>query len=199
MIGIIDYGAGNLRSVRKAFDFLQVPNSLIRTAAEWRGMERLVLPGVGAFGAAVGQLRERGLFSPLREWLADDRPFLGICLGMQLLLEGSEESPDAKGFGTFPGRCRRFEHGKVPQIGWNELWPALPLPLFSGIADGTFFYFIHGFYVPPLSGPGVAAETDYHIRYPSVLARGNLTGVQFHPEKSGEAGLRLLRNWIERC
>jgi glutamine amidotransferase len=118
---------------------------------------------------------------------------------MQLLMEGSEESPDAGGFGVFRGRCRRFEHGKVPQIGWNELQSTLPLPLFSGIADGTFFYFIHGFYVPPFSGPGVAAETDYHLRYPSVLASGNLTGVQFHPEKSGEAGLRLLRNWIERC
>ncbi len=199
MIGIIDYGAGNLRSVQKAFDFLQVPNSIIRTAAEWREMERLVLPGVGAFGAAVGQLRERGLFSPLQEWLAGDRPFLGICLGMQLLMEGSEESPDAGGFGVFRGRCRRFKHGKVPQIGWNELQPTRPLPLFSGIADGTFFYFIHGFYVPPFSGSGVAAETDYHLRYPSVLASGNLTGVQFHPEKSGEAGLRLLRNWIERC
>lgn len=153
MIGIIDYGAGNLKSVRKAFDFLHAPNSVVRTAAECRGMERLVLPGVGAFGAAVGQLQERGLFSPLREWLAADRPFLGICLGMQLLLEGSEESPDAKGFGVFHGQCLRFEHGKVPQIGWNELRLTLPHPLFADIADGTFFYFIHGFYVPPFPVP----------------------------------------------
>ena len=199
MIGIIDYGAGNLKSVKKAFDFLEVKSVVIPSAEEWGAIDRLVLPGVGAFGAAAEQLRRRGLSALLREWLAADRPFLGICLGMQLLLEGSEESPEAEGFGIFRGRCRRFREGKVPQIGWNEVQPSRSHPLFSGIADLTFFYFIHGYHVPPLSDPSVAAETDYHIRYPSVLASGNRIGVQFHPEKSGEDGIRLLRNWTERC
>jgi imidazole glycerol phosphate synthase glutamine amidotransferase subunit len=203
MIGIVDYGAGNLRSVIKAFDFLGFKSRLVDRAAALDGAELLVLPGVGAFGEAARQLKASGLFDPIRDWLRDDRPFLGICLGLQLLFESSEESPEEKGFAAVRGTCRRLAARKVPQIGWNTVrqtvgGPAAP-PLFRGFPDGSYFYFVHSFYVAPEDPGLIAATTDYEGAYPSVVARGRTWGVQFHPEKSGELGLRLLSNWVRQC
>ncbi|MDD2716142.1 MAG: imidazole glycerol phosphate synthase subunit HisH [Candidatus Wallbacteria bacterium] len=193
MIAIIDYGAGNLASVKKAFDYIGAPSEIIVSPEGLLNCDRLVLPGVGAFGAAVSRLKETGLFQSVESWLQSGRPFLGICLGMQLLLEGSDESPGACGFGFFRGFCRKFTQGKVPQIGWNTVKPSGRSNLFS---DGEYFYFLHGFFADPVDRSAIAAETDYGIVYPSALLSGKVLGVQFHPEKSGDPGLNLLKGWL---
>ncbi len=197
MIGIIDYGAGNLRSVKKALDFLGAKSRIVHNAQDFSGLEKVILPGVGAFQAAADKLREYGMFQPIREWIAADRPFLGICVGMQVLFESGEESPGAEGLGIFAGEVPRFQHHKVPQIGWNKIIRRRPSPLLEGIPDNTFFYFLHGYYCRPADPDIIVAETEYGITYPAIVQRGNTFAVQFHPEKSAEMGLRLLRNWIE--
>jgi glutamine amidotransferase len=199
MIAIIDYGAGNLRSVQKAFDHLGFHSQVVRSRAELKGAERVVLPGVGAFGRAMEKLKGSGLFDSVEEWLRSGAPFLGICLGMQLLFEGSSESPGVEGFGVFDGTCLPFEEGKVPQIGWNQINLLGGSRLLHGIDDGSFFYFLHGYYVDPRETETVTATTQYGVRYASVIERENVAAVQFHPEKSGELGLRLLKNWVESC
>ena len=196
MIAIIDYGAGNLKSVKKAFDFLGAESRVVSGPEGLEGVERIVLPGVGAFGAAANRLTDAGLFEPIRAWLAADRPFLGICLGLQLLFEGSAETPGAAGFGIFHGRCLRFTEGKVPQIGWNQIRGRREEALLEGITDDSFFYFLHGYYCAPQDDDVVVAETEYGTTYASAVGRGNIMAVQFHPEKSGELGLRLLKNWL---
>lgn len=199
MIAIVDYGAGNLRSVQKAFEYLQVESQVVSSRAELRGADGLVLPGVGAFGTAAKRLRGSGLFDTVQEWLRSGDPFLGICLGMQLLFEGSSESPGVEGLGVFKGTCLPFKEGKVPQIGWNQIQIQEGSRLLEGVDDGSFFYFLHGYYVETGDTGMVTALTQYGVTYPSVVERGNVMAVQFHPEKSGELGLRLLQNWVESC
>ncbi len=199
MIAIIDYGAGNLRSVEKAFDYLKVESQIISSPDQLAAAEKIVLPGVGAFGAAVQKLHETGFYDVIRDWLMANQPFLGICLGMQLLLETSQESPGVKGLSIFNGENLRFDAAKVPQIGWNQVQFLRKSKLFEGIPNGSFFYFLHGYYLAPKDDRFVIATTNYTIDYPSVLEKGNIAGVQFHPEKSGELGLKLLKNWIEQC
>lgn len=199
MIAIVDYGAGNLRSVQKAFDHLGAASQVIRSRKELEGAERLVLPGVGAFGTAMEKLKTSGLLEGVEEWLGSGAPFLGICLGMQLLLEGSAESEGVAGLGFLDGGCLPFREGKVPQIGWNQLTIQKGSRLLQGIDDGSFFYFLHGYYVDPQESEVVTATTEYGVRYPSVIERENVAAVQFHPEKSGELGLRLLENWVRSC
>lgn len=199
MVAIIDYGAGNLQSVKRAFDYLQVESRIITSDTEMKDVDRVVLPGVGAFGAAVEQLRTSGFFGLIREWLKDDRPFLGICLGMQLLMEHSFESRGIEGFGILSGTCLPFQEGKVPQIGWNQITVRQESGLLNGIPDNAFFYFLHGFYLAPKEEHIVTATTDYGVTYPSIIEKGHMCAVQFHPEKSGDIGLKLLRNWIELC
>lgn len=204
MIGIVDYGAGNLRSVRKAFDFLGFESRRVGGGADagLDGIGRLVLPGVGAFGAAARQLREQDLFDPVKEWLAAGRPFLGICLGLQLLFESSEESPGEPGLAAFRGTCRRLREKKVPQIGWNTVTARsggdVP-PLLRGLPSEPYFYFVHSYFVAPEDEGLVAGQTDYGGPYPAIAGRGRVWGVQFHPEKSGALGLRLLENWVRQC
>jgi imidazole glycerol-phosphate synthase subunit HisH len=202
MIGIVDYGAGNLMSVSKAFVFLGFESRLVAAAAALDGVERLVLPGVGSFGEAVRQLKARELFAPVRDWLEAGRPFLGICLGLQLLFESSEESPGEQGFAAFRGTCRKLSARKVPQIGWNTVQalgqPAAPA-LLRDIPDRSYFYFVHSFFAAPEEPSPAVALTDYGGPYPSIAARGRVWGVQFHPEKSGELGLQLLSNWVRKC
>jgi glutamine amidotransferase len=202
MIGIVDYGAGNLKSVRKAFDFLGFESRLVDGAGGLEGIDKLVLPGVGAFGAAARRLRAGGLFDPLKEWLEAGRPFLGICLGLQLLFETSEESPGEPGFALFRGSCRKLRERKVPQIGWNTVTardagdgPAL----LRGLPAEPYFYFVHSYCAAPEDDRLVVGRTDYGGPYPSIAGRGRVWGVQFHPEKSGGLGLRLLENWVREC
>ncbi len=199
MIGIIDYGAGNLRSVKKAIDYLQVESRIVRHAADFAGISKLILPGVGAFGAAIDTLQAQALYDPVDAWLQADRPFLGICLGMQMLFESSGESEGIQGFGVFPGRVPPFRQGKVPQIGWNQVAQVRPSPLFTEIADQAFFYFLHGYYVDAADESIVIGQTEYGLTYTSAVARGNCYAVQFHPEKSGALGIQLLKNWVTLC
>ena len=198
MIGIIDYGAGNLRSVKKAFDFLGFKSEIISKTEELKNVDRVVLPGVGAFGAAVSKLQESGFKLAVKEWMKADKPFLGICLGMQMMLEKSEETIGSSGVGFIKGDNLKFVKGKVPQIGWNRVLFKESLPLFEGIDDGAFFYFVHSYYVKPEDNSEIA-KTEYGLSYPSVLNRGRVYGVQFHPEKSGENGLKMLNNWVTKC
>ncbi len=199
MIGIVDYGAGNLSSVKKAFDFLRIESKILTSADELRIIERLVLPGVCSFGHAMKRIIERGLYDPIKDWIESDRPFLGICLGLQLLFESSEESEGVKGLSFLKGICRRFYGKKVPQIGWNNIRIESETELLRGIHSGDFFYFVHSYYAVPEESEVVVAISDYGVDFASVARSGNVFGVQFHPEKSGHTGLQLLRNWVQRC
>lgn len=199
MIAIIDYGAGNLRSVKKAFDYLGVANKVVSNVDEARYIEKIVLPGVGAFGMAVERLKESGFFEFLRQWLFMNKPFLGICLGLQLLFETSEEAENVEGLATFNGSNLRFTTGKVPQIGWNQIRIKKNSKLLDGIADQTFFYLVHSYYIAPQKKDIIVATTDYGVSYPTIIESGNIYAVQFHPEKSGESGLKLIKNWVEKC
>lgn len=199
MIGIVDYGAGNLRSVKKALDYLQVETTILESADALDAIDGLVLPGVGSFGHAMRKIRESSFYEPIERWLQSDKKFLGICLGLQLLFETSEESPGSAGFGYFPGSCRQFRTEKVPQIGWNSITKRVESALLEGIASHSFFYFNHSYYVEPHDVQDIMAITEYGVAYASIMGRGNVHAVQFHPEKSGDVGIELLRNWLERC
>jgi imidazole glycerol phosphate synthase glutamine amidotransferase subunit len=199
MIGIVDYGAGNLHSVQKAFSHLGKASFILRNPSELSGVSKVVLPGVGSFGHAMREIRNRNWHGPLLDWLTADRPFLGICLGMQLLFEGSHESPDVRGFSIMKGICRRFTENKVPQIGWNHIDIKRKSPLFSGVESGDYFYFVHSYFVVPVKKEVILADTTYGSSYASIVGKGHVFGIQFHPEKSGDMGLRLLKNWEERC
>lgn len=197
--GLIDYGSGNLRSVAKAIDAV---GAEVRTHASPAGLDDedvLVLPGVGAFGDCAAQLRARGLWEPIAKWLRDERPFLGICLGYQLLFESSTESEGVAGFAHFRGTVRRFgsDRMKVPHIGWNTIEPAKPTAaLWRDVGTNPHVYFVHSFYPEPADASIVAAHCDYGGRFAAaVTGPGPLLAVQFHPEKSQRAGLTLLRNF----
>lgn len=199
MIGIIDYGAGNLRSVKKALDYLGEESEIVTEPQALGNIDKALLPGVGAFGAAMERLAAQRFITPLQRWIAADRPFLGICLGMQLLFERSDESEGVAGLAAFAGDVRAFRQHKVPQIGWNQVEKRGSSPLLSGIDDQNYFYFLHGYYVVPQDESVIVGTTEYGVRYASMVQRGNVMGVQFHPEKSADLGLALLKNWIEKC
>ncbi len=199
MIGIVDYGAGNLKSVMNALEYLGVRHLLINDPRRLRRVERIILPGVGAFGSAVKKLKISKLFEPVIEWLRVDRPFLGICLGLQLLFESSEEAKGIRGFGIFKGCIRRFRRYKIPQIGWNRVEIVRNSLIFDSTKDNPFFYFLHSYYLTTKEKDAVIGVTEYGVRYASVINRGNIYAVQFHPEKSGRAGIQLLKNWVEKC
>lgn len=195
-VAIIDYGVGNLRSVEKAF---LAAGCRAQTSAEpevLRAAEKLVLPGVGAFGACMRALRERGFDHLVRERVARGTPLLGVCVGMQLLFESSEEFGPVEGLSLLRGQVRRFDGTlRVPQVGWNQVHQRQRHPLFADIEDGAFFYFVHSYYCDATDETDIIGETEYGARYASVVARGNIYGVQFHPEKSQQTGLKLLRNF----
>ena len=202
-IAIIDYGMGNLRSVAKALGSLGLECEVTGDPERLGRARRAILPGVGAFGDAMEELHSRGLVPALRELAASGRPLLGICLGMQLLMESSEESPATAGLGLVPGRVRRFDPEalgplKSPHMGWNRVRRAAggDWPLLMSIPDGEYFYFVHSFYVEPAPGAaGQVAVTTHGVEFVSALSRANLYATQFHPEKSQRAGLRLLANF----
>ena len=198
MIAIVDYGIGNLASVRKAFAKVGAEAKVTSSPDEIAGAEKVVLPGVGAFGKAVEHLAEHGLVEPVSKAIADGKPFLGICLGMQLLFEASEEAPGVKGLGLLKGNVKRFEGvPKVPQIGWNEVRQAKSSPLFASIPESAYFYFVHSYYVVPRDSATVLAFADYGGEYAAAVGKDNVCGVQFHPEKSQAWGLALLNNFAK--
>ena len=195
-VAIIDYGVGNLRSVEKAFGATGYAAVVSSDERVLYGADRLVLPGVGAFAACMNALTERGFDELVRERVAESIPLLGVCVGMQMLFEESEEFGTTRGLGLLPGRVRRFsEDLVVPHVGWNRIRQRVAHPLFEGIEDAAFFYFVHSYYCEPAEDEVILGETDYGLPYASVVARENLCGVQFHPEKSQAAGLRLLSNF----
>ena len=200
MIAIIDYGAGNLRSVKNALDSLGAANMRASTAKEILLADAVILPGVGEFGSAMAELERRGIKEAVKEAAKSGRPLLGICLGMQLLFEASEESPEAEGLGILPGRVLRFppEMGlKIPHMGWNSIAPLRESRLLAGLPRGPYMYFVHSFYVKAAERSDVSAITEYGLIFDAAAERDNIFGCQFHPEKSGTAGLTILKNFIE--
>jgi glutamine amidotransferase len=195
-VAIIDYGVGNLRSVEKAFAAMGCEALVSSDMDVLRSAERLVLPGVGAFASCMKGLREREFDSLVQERAAQGTPLLGICVGMQMLFDVSDEFESTDGLGLLRGGVRRFETDLVvPQVGWNRIQQKQQHALFEGVDDGSFCYFVHSFYCEPRNADVVAGETDYGVKYASVVAQGNVCGVQFHPEKSQDVGLRMLKNF----
>jgi glutamine amidotransferase len=196
MIAVIDYGMGNLRSVEKAFQYLGHDAKIITDAGQLADADHLVLPGDAAFGDAMRNLREGGWDQRIHDHVDTGRPFLGICVGLQLMFGRSEEMGQHTGLGLLPGKCVRFPTSeKVPQIGWNQIEQQTASPLLEGVEDGSFFYFVHSYYVEAEQETDQLATTDYGIQYTSIAGRDNVYGVQFHPEKSQKIGLRLLTNF----
>lgn len=213
MIALVDYGIGNLRSVQKALTTVGADVHLTSDPKVILAAEKVVLPGVGAFGDGMAGLKQRGLIEVVREVAARRVPLLGICVGMQVLFEESEEHGRHVGLGLLPGRVRRFEsaHLKIPQTGWNQIWPsasARSAPregssrdashlLLEGVRPGAYVYFNHSYYCDAAEADSVA-QTEYSVRYAAIAGRGRLYGIQFHPEKSQRVGLTILRNFVER-
>ena len=202
---VVDYGVGNLRNVYKALEAVGAPVQVATRPDEMDGAAGIVLPGVGAFGDAAANLRSAGFETPILDAVDASIPLLGICVGMQLLFDESEEMGHHRGLGIIPGKVVRF-HGdmrgadgrplKIPQIGWNQLHHAGNDPLLVGVPDGAYAYFVHSYYCAPEKPDYIVATTDFGIDYASVVRRGNVWGVQFHPEKSQAVGLRILRNFV---
>ncbi len=196
-IAIVDYGAGNLMSVHNSLDFLGYENKVAEAPEVIKNASGVILPGVGAFPDAMSALEGSGLLEAVLE-AAREKPFLGICLGMQMLFEESDEVRSCKGLGVLPGRIRRIKTTlKLPQIGWNALKILRPNPMTEGVKTGEYVYFVHSYMAEPGDGNDLACVTDYGTEVPAMAARGNVFGCQFHPEKSGETGLRMLENFAK--
>ncbi len=199
-IAIIDYGMGNLRSVQKGFERVGHQATVTSDPDVVASAEKVVLPGVGAFEDAMSELRDRGLIEPVLEAIRADKPFLGICLGLQLLFDVSYENGEHPGLGVIVGEVVRFELSKeysIPHMGWNQLAIPRRPPILAGIEEGTYFYFVHSYYVVPKDAEVIAAETEYGTRFCAMIRRGNLFATQFHPEKSQADGLRILENFAK--
>lgn len=199
MIAIIDYGAGNLSSVKKALDYLGAESEITQDGDKILSSSHIILPGVGSFADAMASMEERGLVEVVKE-AAETKRFLGICLGLQLLFESSEESPGVRGLGILPGKIVTIPKSdglKVPHIGWNSVSLKQTGGIFSGIDDENYFYFVHSYYLKGAGEDTVAAVTQYGTEIECAVQRGRLAAVQFHPEKSSTAGLKLLKNFVE--
>ncbi len=198
MIALIDYGIGNLRSVEKALAHTGADVVLTSDPNVILQADKVVLPGVGAFGDGMAGLRARALFAPVKEVIQRSTPFLGICLGMQLLFESSDELGHHTGLGILPGKVQLFpEHGlKIPHTGWNQLDFSSPNPLIDGLKPGDYAYFNHSYFCSAADPGQVIARTDYGLAFPAIVGRDRLYGVQFHPEKSQQVGLRILQNFV---
>jgi len=199
MIAIIDYGAGNLRSVRNALTYLGAQVITACAPDQLAGAEKIVLPGVGAFGAGIGALRSAGFEAPIKAAVEVGTPLLGICLGMQFLFESSDEMGQHQGLGVLPGRVTRFVSTdlKIPHMGWNCLDVQQANPLLEGVSSGAYAYFVHSYYVEAADPGDVLATTNYGIPFAAVIGRDNVFGIQPHPEKSQSVGLRILKNFVE--
>lgn len=204
MISIIDYGMGNLRSVEKGLSSQGAEVRLTRSASEIMESDGVVLPGVGAFGDCVKNLQKFSLTEPIREYILSGRPFLGICLGLQVLFESSEESPDEKGLSLFKGKVLKFpvfeQQGlKVPHMGWNRVKFNIESRVMNGIPTENWFYFVHSYYVDPEDNSLEILSSDYGMNFTAGIIKDNVFAFQFHPEKSSDLGLRILKNFSEIC
>lgn len=200
MVAIIDYGAGNLSSVKKALDYLGAESEITQDKEKILSASHVILPGVGSFGDAMKSMAERGLVEPVKQAARSGKPFLGICLGLQLLFESSEESKGVEGLGLIKGKIVQIprDNGlKVPHIGWNSVKINQKNGIFSGIEDGSYFYFVHSFYLKDAEPDAVAATTEYGVDIECAVQKGNLCATQFHPEKSSRLGLQLLENFLK--
>ncbi len=199
---VVDYESGNLRSVSRALESCGVTPLVSGDPGELVNANAVVLPGVGAGPAAMSALQQRGLVEPLREYASSGRPFLGICLGLQLLLDWTDEEPGASCLGIVPGKVKRLPESnggpalKIPHMGWNSVAFSDTHPALCGIDSGSYFYFVHSFYAEPSERDGVVGATEYGLPFCSVYAKDNVVATQFHPEKSGPVGLRIYRNFV---
>jgi glutamine amidotransferase len=198
MIALIDYGISNLRSVQKAFEHLDTEVTLVDTPDRLFQADRLILPGVGAFPAGMKGLQERGLIEPIKQAAREGKPLIGICLGMQLLFASSDEMGETQGLGLLPGKVTRIIGSglKVPHMGWNQLDVMRDHSLVQDLTSGSYAYFVHSYAIYPEDQSIVLATTDYGGPFASIVGRGNICGLQFHPEKSQVVGLKLLRNFL---
>ena len=200
MICVIDYGAGNLKSVSNALNYIGAENKVSADRDEILAADKILLPGVGAFGDAMASLKKYGLVNTVYDAVESGKPFMGICLGMQLLFEDSQESPGVAGLGIFKGHILKFPGDmglKVPQIGWNNLNVKNPSSVYASAHD-KYVYFVHSYYLEAKDPSIVAAECEYGKIFHAAVEKGNVSASQFHPEKSGETGLQILKNWAER-
>ena len=198
MIAIIDYGAGNLQSVKKAFDFIGAESVITNNPEVINACDRILLPGVGSFGDAMDSMAKSGLVETVKQNALSGKPFLGICLGLQLLFEESEESPGVKGLGIFKGKIKKFSPDmglKIPHIGWNSLEIKQNDTLFKGIPENSYVYFVHSYYLHAEDEEDIATITNYGIDFHSAVGKNNIFATQFHPEKSGDVGLQILKNF----
>lgn len=198
MIAIIDYGAGNLQSVKKAFDFIGAESVITNDPEVILSADKILLPGVGSFGDAMDSMEKNGLVETVKECALSGKPFLGICLGLQLLFEESEESPGVKGLGIFKGKIKKFSSDmglKIPHIGWNSLEIKQNDTLFKDIPENAYVYFVHSYYLHAEEENDIATVTNYGIDFHSAVGKNNIFATQFHPEKSGDVGLQILRNF----
>lgn len=198
MIAIIDYGAGNLQSVKKAFDFIGAESVITNDPKVILSADKILLPGVGSFGDAMDSMQKNGLVETVKECALSGKPFLGICLGLQLLFEESEESPGVKGLGIFKGKIKKFSSDmglKIPHIGWNSLEIKQKNTLFKDIPENAYVYFVHSYYLHAEDENDIATVTNYGIDFHSAVGKNNIFATQFHPEKSGDVGLQILRNF----
>lgn len=199
MVAIIDYGAGNLSSVKKALDFLGAESEITKDRDKIMAASHIILPGVGSFGDAMDSMNRRGLTETVKEAALSGKPFLGICLGLQLLFESSEESPGVQGLGLLKGKIVEIpkDRGlKVPHIGWNSVSLKQTDGIFKGIDQNSYFYFVHSYYLKGADEDAVAATTDYGVEIQCAVQQGNLCATQFHPEKSSKTGLQVLKNFL---
>lgn len=195
---IVNYGVGNFRNVQKAFAAIGMDIPITDTPAEIDAANAVILPGVGAFGDAIGNVRQRGLEAPLQRAATAGKPFFGICAGMQLLFEQSDEMGIHTGLGLIPGHVTRFPQGlTVPHMGWNQIEPVGNHPLLAGVTAGSFAYFAHSYICVPDNPAHIIARTDYHGDFVCAVAKDNIFGIQFHPEKSQRVGLQILKNFLE--
>ncbi len=201
MIGVIDYGAGNLRSVCNSLKKLSVDCHVVKAPSDLNKIQTMIFPGVGSFGDSSDQLKKQSLFEPIREWIINDRPFLGICIGFQMLFDSSEESPGSEGLGIIPGKVIKFSEQtnlKVPHMGWNKVQiNNLNDPVWQKIDDLTHFYFVHSYFPKPDNPEVSSSTTGYGVDFTSSIKFGNIFGTQFHPEKSQRSGLRLIENFLK--
>ncbi len=198
MIAIIDYGAGNLQSVKKAFDFIGAESVVTDNPETINACDKILLPGVGSFGDAMDSMNKKGLVETVKQNALSGKPFLGICLGLQLLFEESEESPGVKGLGIFKGKIKKISPGmglKIPHIGWNSLEIKQKETLFKDIPENSYVYFVHSYYLHAEDENEIATVTNYGIDFHSAVGKNNIFATQFHPEKSGDVGLQILRNF----